>query len=122
MKEVQKGAVIMRYILQRTFAVAIIGLVTAAPAIAAPDPTGEGPPDSKSCRRSEAATGSIIPGPSVCLTNAQWLALHATKQTISADGKHVVSANGPGYSHIRDQFMGEDRDVVPRGAVISGTP
>lgn len=110
----------MRSVLQLTLTVAILGIVGAAPAIAGPDPTGEGPPDRRSCRRSDAPIGSSIPGPSVCLTNAQWLALHEKNKTMSEDGRHIIDANGAPYYKMDQHFMVEDRDIVPRGTV--GTP
>ena len=111
----------MRSLLQLTLTVTIIGFGAAAPAIAGPDPTGnEGPPDRKTCRRSEAPIGSSISGPSVCLTNAQWLALHAENKTMSEDGKHIIDANKTTYYKMDQHFMTDDRDIAPRGTV--GTP
>ena len=110
----------MRRVLQLTFTVVLISLGAAAPAIAALDPTGEGPPDSTSCRRADAPIGSAIPGRSVCLTNAQWRALHAKNKTMSEDGRHIIDANGTPYYRIEQHFMTDDRDVTPRGTV--GTP
>jgi hypothetical protein len=117
---VQTGGVIMRGILQLTFTVVLISLGAAAPAIAALDPNGEGPPDRTSCRRADAPIGSAIPGRSVCLTNAQWRALHAKNKTMSEDGRHIIDANGTPYYRMDQHFMVDDRDMTPRGAV--GTP
>ncbi|MGZ5922199.1 MAG: hypothetical protein ACXWLT_10570 [Rhizomicrobium sp.] len=109
----------MRSVWQLILTVAIIGLAT-APAIAAADPTGEGPPDRKSCRRSQAPIGSSISGPSVCLTNAQWLALHQKNKTMSEDGKHIIDAGSTPYYKVDHHFMTDDRDMTPRGGM--GTP
>jgi hypothetical protein len=110
----------MRSVLQLTLTVVTISLAAAAPAIAGPDPTGEGQPDRKACRRTEAPLGSSISGPSVCLTNAQWLALHAKNKTMSEDGRHIIDANGSPYYRMDQHSMADDRDMTPRGVV--GTP
>ena len=109
----------MRFVLQTTLTIVLISLGAAVPAIAVSDPTGNGPPDSKSCRRSDPSLGSTIPGPTVCLTNAQWIALHAKKMTISPDGKSMVSSK---YYNVQDHYMTDDRDMTPRGGVVPGTP
>ncbi len=110
----------MRSILQLTFTVTIICFTAAAPASAAPDPTGEGPANRTSCRRADAPTGSAIPGRPVCLTNLQWRALHIKNKTMSEDGKHIIAANGSPYYRMDQHFMVDDRDMTPRGVV--GTP
>src|ERR1700759_439463 len=110
----------MRCVLRLTFTVVLISLGAAAPAIAALDPSGEGPPDRTSCRRADAPISSAIPGRAVCLTNAQWRALHAKNKTMSEDGKHIIDANGTPYYRMDQHFMVDDRDMTPRGVV--GTP
>jgi hypothetical protein len=57
-------------------------------------PTGEGDPDSLTCRPPQPLPNSRLNGPEVCMTNAAWAQYRRDGMDVAADGVHAVPLRG----------------------------
>jgi hypothetical protein len=55
-------------------------------------PTGEGDPDTISCRKPQQLADSRLMGPEICKHNRVWADLYKAGKTISADGQKIVES------------------------------